>query len=78
MELIQDAKTVLFKAWHSSVRLAVLSAVFSAAEVSPPDFTGLIPPHTMALLAVFTSAGAAAARLVAQPQMYEPATQRAE
>lgn len=69
MELIEDAKTVLLKAW--SIRLALLSALFSAAEVALPFFTGLIPPHTMAILAVFTSAGAAVARLVAQPKMGE-------
>lgn len=65
MELINDAKTVLLKAW--SIRLALLSAVFSAAEVALPFFTAFVPPHAMAVLAVFTSAGAAVARLVAQP-----------
>ncbi len=67
MELIEDAKTVLMKAW--SVRLALLSAVLSAMEVALPFFTTFIPPHTMAILAVCTSAGAAIARVVAQPKM---------
>ena len=65
MELIEDAKHVFMKAW--SIRLALLSAIFSAAEVALPFFTEFVPPHTMAMLAVFTSAGAAVARLVAQP-----------
>lgn len=67
MELIEDAKTVLLKAW--SVRLALLGAVFSAAEVALPFFAPFVPAHTMAILAVVASAGAAIARVVAQPSM---------
>lgn len=67
MQLIDDAKTVLLKAW--SVRLALLGAVFSAAEVALPFFAPFVPPHTMAILAVVASAGAAIARVVAQPAM---------
>ena len=66
MTLIDNARDVLLKAW--SVRLALLSAVLSAAEVALPFFTTFIPPNTMAILAVLTSAGAAIARLVAQPE----------
>ena len=65
MTLIDDAKTVLLKAW--SVRLALLGAVFSAAEVALPFFTPFVPPRTMAVLALLSSAGAALARVVAQP-----------
>lgn len=67
MQLIDDAKTVLLKAW--SVRLALLSAAFSAAEVALPFFAPFVPPHTMAIMAVVASAGAAIARVVAQPAM---------
>ena len=67
MTLINDAKTVLLKAW--SVRLALITALLSAAEVALPFFTDLIPPNTMAILAVLTSAGAAVARVIAQPVM---------
>lgn len=67
MTLIEDAKTVLLKAW--SIRLALLGACFSAAEVALPFFTDFVPPHTMAVLAVITSCGAAIARVVAQPGM---------
>jgi hypothetical protein len=65
MILIDNAGAVLRQAW--SIRLSVLSAVFGAAEVALPFFTDFVPPRTMALIAVFTAAGAAAARLVAQP-----------
>lgn len=67
MNLIDDWKTVLTKAW--SMRLALLSAALSAAEVALPFFTDFVPPRTMAMLAVLTAAGAAIARLVAQPGM---------
>lgn len=65
MELIENAKQVFLKAW--SIRLALISAALSAAEVALPFFTDFVPPNTMAVLAVLTSAGAAIARLVAQP-----------
>lgn len=65
MTLIDNAKEVFLKAW--SIKLSMLSAVLSAAEVALPFFTDFVPPSTMAVLAVFTAAGAAAARLVAQP-----------
>lgn len=67
MDLIDNAGEVLKKAW--SIRLSLLSAVFSAAEVALPFFGDFVPPRTMAMLAVFTAAGAAAARLVAQPKI---------
>lgn len=67
MELIDDARTVLLKAW--SVRLALLSAVLSAAEVALPYFAPFVPEHAMAIAAAITSAGAAIARIVAQPGM---------
>lgn len=72
MNLIADAKTVLLKAW--SIRLALLAAMFSAAEVALPFFAPFVPPKTMAVLALIASAGAAVARIVAQPSMHkEPA-----
>ena len=68
MTLIDNAKEVLLKAW--SVRLALLGAMFSAAEVSLPFFAPLelVPPGTMAILAMVASSGAAIARIVAQPK----------
>ena len=67
MNLIDNASEVLKKAW--SVRLSLLSAVFSAAEVALPFFTDFIPPRTMAMLAVVTAGGAAIARVIAQPKL---------
>lgn len=67
MTLIDDAKQVLLKAW--SVRLALLAAAFSAAEVALPFFAPFLPPKTMAVMALLASAGAAVARVVAQPKM---------
>lgn len=68
MTLIEDFKPVLLKAW--SVRLALLGALFSALEVVLPMLAplGLIPPHSMAVLSLVASAGAAVARVVAQPK----------
>jgi hypothetical protein len=67
MTFIDNAAEVLKKAW--SIRLSMLAALFSAAEVALPFFTDFVPPHTMAIVAVFTAAGAAVARLIAQPKI---------
>lgn len=67
MNLIDNAQEVLKKAW--SIRLALLSATLSAAEVALPFFGDFVPPRTMAVLALITAAGAAVARLVAQPKI---------
>lgn len=71
MTFIENAKSVLLKAW--SVRLALLGAFFSAVEVALPFFAPLdiLPPRSMAILALVASAGAAVARLVAQPKMVD-------
>ena len=65
MTLISNAKEVLLKAW--SVSLALMGACFSAAEVALPFFDPFFPPKAMAIAALIASAGAAIARLVAQP-----------
>lgn len=66
--LIPDWRLILRKAW--SVRLAVLAAAFSAAEVALPFFTPFFPDRTMAVLAVLASTGAVIARIWAQPSMH--------
>lgn len=68
MNLVDDAKDVFLRAW--SVRLALLAAVFGAAEVALPFFAPFLPPKTMAILAALTSTAAAIARIVAQPSMH--------
>ncbi len=65
MELITNAKEVAMRAW--SVRLAILSAVLSAAELTLPMFSTLVPPNLMAALSMAVAIGAAAARVIAQP-----------
>ena len=69
--LIPDWRLILRKAW--SVRLAVLAAAFSAAEVALPFFTPFFPPKTMAVLAALASTGAVIARIWAQPAMHAEA-----
>lgn len=69
MTLVDDAKTVLLKAW--SIRLALLAALFSALEVALPFFAPFVPPHAMAIMATIASAGAAIARVIAQPKMHD-------
>lgn len=72
MELIQDAKTVLTKAW--SVRFAILAALFSGLEALSlvlPYLDGIFPPHALAGLGALAAIGAVGARVVAQPDMHE-------
>jgi lysophospholipid acyltransferase (LPLAT)-like uncharacterized protein len=72
MELIHNAKAVLLRAW--SVRLALLSALFSGAEALSlvlPYLDGIFPARTLAGLGALAAIGAVGARLVAQPKMDE-------
>lgn len=66
MEFLNNSSTVLKRAW--SVRLALLGAVFSAAEVALPHFAPFLPDNVFAVLAGVASAGAIIARVVAQPK----------
>lgn len=67
MKLVDDFRGVLRRAW--SVRLALVSAVLSAAEV----LLGLVmpdhPPLWLAGLASAVALAAALARIVAQPAL---------
>lgn len=69
MNLIDNWKAVATKAW--SMRLVLLSAVLSAAEVALPYLDGAMPRGTFAILAMAVSVSAAVARLVAQPEMHK-------
>lgn len=66
MHLLPDWREIVGRAW--SIRLALLAAVFSASEVALPFFAPFVPPKTMAILALIASAGAAIARVIAQPK----------
>jgi len=67
--LIYGWRKVLRKAW--SVRLAILSGAFSAAEVVLPMFSDALPRGAFALLSVLAGVGSAVSRVVAQPEMHK-------
>ncbi len=64
MTLIDNWRDVLRKAW--SMRLMMLAAILSGAEIVLPFFAETIPRGSFAALSFFTVAGAFVARLVAQ------------
>jgi len=67
--LLADWRRVARRAW--SVRLSIVAALFTAAEVVVPLFGDVLPRGVFVLLAFSASIGAAIARLVAQPEMHE-------
>ena len=69
MRLIEDWKRLLRYAW--SVRLVMLAALLSGAEIVLPMFSDVIPRNTFALLSLLTTIAACIARVVAQPKMRE-------
>lgn len=64
-----DWKRILKRAW--SVRLAVLSGLFSAAEVVLPLFVDAMPRNLFAVLAGLATVGSIVARALAQPRMWQ-------
>lgn len=66
MTPVPNWRRVLRKAW--SVRLAILSAVLSAAEFGMPFIAPVQPNGWFAGAALLVSLAAAAARIVAQPR----------
>ena len=54
--------------WHKmwSVRLAILSAMLGALELSLPLWQGIVPGNVFAALSTITAAAAAVARVVKQ------------
>jgi hypothetical protein len=69
MTLIDNWKAVAIRAW--SMRLVVLSAILSGAEVALPLFSDAVHRGTFAALAIVVSLGAAVSRLVAQPKLHQ-------
>jgi hypothetical protein len=69
MTLIDNWKAVATRAW--SMRLVVLSAILSGAEVALPLFSDAVHRGTFAALAIVVSLGAAVSRLVAQPKLHQ-------
>lgn len=66
--LLDDWRRVARRAW--SIRLSIVAAIFTAAEVVVPLFGEVLPRGLFVLLAFSASIGAAIARLVAQPEMH--------
>ncbi|MDF2994695.1 MAG: hypothetical protein K0R27_332 [Xanthobacteraceae bacterium] len=66
MRLVDNWQAVLKRAW--SVRLIAAAALLSGIEVVLPFLNGAlpIPPGAFAALSFFITAGALAARLIAQ------------
>ena len=65
--LLEDWRRIARRAW--SIRLSIVAAVFTAAEVVVPLFGDVLPRGVFVLLAFIASIGAAVARLVAQPKV---------
>ena len=66
--LLADWRKIARRAW--SVRLSIVAAIFTAAEVVVPLLGEVLPRGVFLLLAFGASIGAAIARLVAQPEMH--------
>lgn len=66
--LLDDWRKIARRAW--SIRLSIVAALFTAAEVVVPLFGDVLPRGLFVLLAFSASIGAAIARLVAQPEMH--------
>lgn len=64
MRLLDDWKHLLCKAW--SIRLALIAALLSAAEVALPLFPDYFERGTFAALSAITAVAALLARLFAQ------------
>lgn len=71
MRLINDWDRAVKRFW--SFRLAILSAILSAAEIAVQIWQpASVPNGTFAVLACGVSVAAGVARIVAQPKAYEP------
>ena len=72
ISFLDDWRRVLRRAW--SIRLSLLAAAFTAAEVVVPLFgdvlLNVMPRGAFVLLAFAASIGATVARIVAQPEMH--------
>lgn len=67
--LLDDWRKIVRRAW--SIRLSIVAAIFTAAEVVVPLFGDVLPRGVFVLLAFSASIGAAIARVVAQPEMHQ-------
>lgn len=67
MRLLPEWRLLVKGAW--SIRLVVLSTVFSGIEVILPLFVDSIPRNSFAVLSMLAAIGAGVARVIAQPRM---------
>jgi hypothetical protein len=67
--LLEDWRKIARRAW--SIRLSIVAAVFTAAEVVVPLFGDALPRGVFVLLAFIASIGATVARLVVQPEVHQ-------
>jgi hypothetical protein len=64
MKLVSNWRRVLRRAW--SVRLMILAALLSGAEVALPFMGEVIEPGRLALFSALSTSGAFVARILAQ------------
>lgn len=69
MKLITNWRHIIRKAW--SIRLLVLAALLSGAEIALPLFADSVPRGPFAVLSFLSTAAAFVARLVAQKEFYD-------
>ncbi len=69
MKLLPGWERILRRAW--SIRLSIIAALFSGAEVILPLFVDAIPRNLFAILSFLTVVGAGIARVVAQPEIHQ-------
>ena len=66
MKLHSNWRLILRKAW--SIRLVVLSAIFSAAQLVIPVYGDVLPRDAFAILSALACAGAIIARVFTQKE----------
>lgn len=67
MKLRRDWRYILNRAW--SIKLALLSAVLGAVEISLPLFSEIAPRNIFAVLSMLVAVAAAVVRMLNQPGM---------
>lgn len=69
MQLIKESK-VWYKLW--SIRFALMSAIFAAAELTMPLFNGVIPDQIFATISMLLAVASAASRVIKQTTVKSP------
>lgn len=70
MIIVDEWRKIAARAW--SIRLAILSTIFTGVDVAIGYLAPAHPSRTFAVLAGFASAAAVAARLIQQSNMTKP------